>query len=95
MKHRYSVMEPTAEMQLWVGDEDPRLAPVAWGSYTELGPFKPKARRRGAYYAKRVEHAAKHFPRPQRGSLAKWAHSKAREIGEFWVGAFQPIREAF
>jgi hypothetical protein len=95
-RHRYSVLEPTAEMALWVGDEEPRLAQRAPIVYTSLGEFVPKRRNPiGQVYARRIEHVAKHLPRPKRGSFTKWAHSVLRDAGEFLVGAFQPVKEAW
>lgn len=96
-RHSVSAILPTLEMPVWVEDTDPpaALAPE-WADYgTGLGPFKPnRLPPMGQVYARRIEHAARHFPKPRKGSLAKWARSVAREVGDFFVGAFQPIREA-
>ena len=95
MRHRYAELEPTAEMEVWTGDEEPVLLPVQWGTYTELGPFKPNhSRTLPVVYARRVEHSGRHHVRAEWGQLRRWARSVWREAGEFLVGAFIPIRDA-
>lgn len=92
---RYSEIEPTAEMLLWTGDEEPRLAPVVWGTYTSLGPFVPNhSKPVTVVYASRVAHSGRHQVRARWGQLRRWAASAWREVGEFLIGAFQPIRDA-
>jgi hypothetical protein len=84
----------TAEMPIWNGEEDAPAARYVWGVYTELGPFKPSWRTgRAVPYARRVEHSARHHVKARWGSLRGWAVNVAREIGDFMVGAFQPISE--
>ena len=89
---RFTEVEITREMPVWVDE----TAPPAdeWGVYTDLGPFKPNRLPAVTPFARRVEHAAAHAPR-LRKSFTKWAKSMAREAGDFLVGAFQPVKEAW
>lgn len=100
MRHRVSTVLTTLEMPLWTSEETaPRELYPEPVAYTVLGPYVPYSQRVAARsmvpYARRVEHSARHGVRRAKGQILRWAHSKAREIGEFWVGAFQPIKEAF
>ncbi len=99
MKHLAGPLLATAEMPLWTHDGPPP-APV-WDATdygTGLEPYVPFWAQPGARlpqpYARRVEHEARHFPKPGK-AFAKWARSAAREVGEFFVGAFQPVKEAW
>lgn len=86
----------TAEMPVWTGERDAPMARYTWGEYTSLGPFKPQWRVAGpsATYAARRDHQGRHNVKARWGSLRRWARNVARELGDFMVGAFQPIREA-
>lgn len=100
MRHNVSPLLATVEMPIWTHDGPPP-APV-WVAVeypTGLPPYVPFWAKPIANlptpYARRVEHNGRHFPKLRKGSLAKWAVNAWREAGEFLVGAFQPIKEAF
>lgn len=84
----------TAEMPSWNNDGEAPTAVYTWQSYTMLGPYVPAWSRRPVPYAVRRDHEPRHGVRARWGSLRKWASNAARELGDFIVGAFQPIREA-
>lgn len=85
----------TAAMPLWLGEQEAPQGLYTWASYTELGPYVPAwSRPRAVPYAVRRDHEGRHNVRARWGSLRKWAKNACRELGDFMVGAFQPIREA-
>lgn len=91
----YLEVERTAEMRPWTDDAEPSTVLPQWGVYTSLGPFEPPYRNPiGTVYARRIEHCGRHFPQARWGQLRRWASSLAREMAEFAIGAFQPIRDA-
>lgn len=101
MKRSITTYYRTAEMPLWTGEEDaPEPISPDWSlqQFTVLPPYVPFWAKHSTSlpvpYARRVEHEARHTPRPVRGQLKKWAANVWREAGEFMVGAFQPIRDA-
>lgn len=85
----------TAEMPIWTDERDAPTPFFIWGSYTELGPFKPTWNlNRSVPYAVRRDHTGRHTPKARWGQLRKWASNALRESGEFLVGAFAPIQRA-
>lgn len=90
------MLAPTVEMQIWTGEERPQLKEPNYQAYTSLGAFVPYHRPSSlpVPYAVRVEYRGRRQAKPRKGQIVKWARSFAREAGEFFVGAFQPVREA-
>lgn len=86
----------TAAMPVWTGDEPAPDGKYEWASYTALGPYVPAwSRGRAVPYAVRRDHEGRHNVKARWGQLRKWARNMARELGDFMVGSFQPIREAW
>lgn len=88
----------TAEMPVWTADGPAPQALYSWGSYTDLGPFRPNWRsdRTRAPYAKRVEHLAVHTVHAagrRKGRALKWIQSVAREVANEVALMFRPVGE--
>lgn len=69
--------------------------PTEFEVYTDLGEFTPG--QRGDDPLVRQEHLpihTVHAPFARRANLKRYLRSLARELGEFFVGAFQPIAGA-
>lgn len=90
----------TAEMPVWTNDGPPPSAIWEATDYgTGLEPYVPFWAKPAAAvrvpYAQRVQHEGKRRIKAAKGSMLRWAHSKAREAGDFLWGAFQPVKEAW
>ena len=85
----------TAEMPVWTDEADAPPATYLWGTYTELGPFRPSwSANRFVPVGQRLAHQARHTPKLRWGHLRKWATHKAREVGDSLVGAFYAVNTA-
>lgn len=84
----------TAEMPAWTSEADPPRGAYPWGSYTELGPFKPNWGNEFVPVGKRIQHQGRHHPRLRWGQLRKWASNAARETREALFGAFTYVADA-
>lgn len=83
----------TASMPVWNSEKDAPNGFYIWGSYTELGPFKPRWDVNNTVpYAVRRDHKGRHNPKARWGHLRKLAKTVWREVGDYFVGAFQPVR---
>ena len=82
----------TANMPIWNSEADAPNGFYVGGSYTALGPYKPAwAESSPVSLETRRDHHGRHNVKARWGSLRRWARNAARELGDFFVGAFQPI----
>jgi hypothetical protein len=84
----------TAEMPAWTTEAPAPTGRYPWGTYTDLGPFKPNWGNEFVPVLQRIQHQGRHQPKLRWGQIRKWASNAVREARELLFGAFAPVLDA-